>query len=282
MRKYVGWIAVGLVLVSVGVYGCLASPWQSARSSKASDTLYDSSFFEALSSGSASSAAQILPEVVRLIAPKSAVDLGSGTGEWLGELRKLGVTDVLGVNGDWVNPAALKIPTDQFRPFDLRNKFAMDRAFDLAISVETAEHLPPERGGVCRRPCCPGSRRSILSCDSRPGRYGPHQRTMARLLGSPFCETRLCRSGLSAAKILERFTNRMVVPSEHHSLRPARSRRGRSETSVPCLIAAARCDSFPPELSHGHSNAGDCCCGRRRSSSDPPSSFDGGRRGSRK
>ena len=146
MRKYVGWIAVGLVLVSVGVYGYLASPWQSARSSKASDTLYDSSFFEALSSGSASSAAQILPEVVRLIAPKSAVDLGSGTGEWLGELRKLGVTDVSGVDGDWVDRAALKIPTDQFKPFDLRNKLVMDRTFDLAISVETAEHLPPERG----------------------------------------------------------------------------------------------------------------------------------------
>jgi hypothetical protein len=46
MRKYVGWIAVGLVLVSVGVYGYLASPWQSARSSKASDTLYDSSFLK--------------------------------------------------------------------------------------------------------------------------------------------------------------------------------------------------------------------------------------------
>ena len=167
---------LGLVLVSAGVYGYLASPWQSARSSKASDTLYDSSFFEAFSSGSASSAAQILPEVVRLIARKSAVDLGSGIGEWLGELRKLGVTDVLGVDGDWVNPAALKIPTDQFRPFDLRYKFAMDRAFDLAISVETAEHLPPERGeAFCRRPCCPGSRRSILSCDSRPRRYGPHQ-----------------------------------------------------------------------------------------------------------
>ena len=84
MRKYVGWISVGLVLVSVGVYGYLASPWQSARSSKASDTLYDSSFFEAFSSGSASSAAQILPEVVRLIAPKSAVDLGLAQANGLG------------------------------------------------------------------------------------------------------------------------------------------------------------------------------------------------------
>jgi hypothetical protein len=52
----------------------------------------------------------------------------------------------MGVDGDWVDRAALKIPSDQFTPFDLRNKFVMDRTLDLAISVETAEHLPPERG----------------------------------------------------------------------------------------------------------------------------------------
>src|SRR5215813_10398939 len=146
MRKYVGWIAAGLILASVGVYWRFTSPSQSSRSSRAPENLYNSSYFEELSSGSASSAAQILPEVVRLISPKSAVDLGSGTGEWLGELRKLGVTDVMGVDGDWVDRAALKIPTDQFKPFDLRKKLVMNRTFDLAISVETAEHLPPERG----------------------------------------------------------------------------------------------------------------------------------------
>ena len=142
MPKHVGWIAGGLIMIlaSVGVYWRLASP------SRASETLYDSKFFEERSPGSASSAAQFLPEVVRLIAPKSAVDLGSGTGEWLGELRKLGVTDVIGVDGDWVDRAALKIPTNQFKPFDLRNRLVMDRTFDLAISVETAEHLPSERG----------------------------------------------------------------------------------------------------------------------------------------
>jgi SAM-dependent methyltransferase len=133
-------ILVVVVLLALGVIA------QAQQPKKISETPYDSSFFEALSRGSASSAAQILPEVVRLIAPKSAVDLGSGTGEWLGELRKLGVTDVIGVDGDWVDRAALKIPTDQFKPFDLRNKLVMDRTFDLAISVETAEHLPPERG----------------------------------------------------------------------------------------------------------------------------------------
>jgi Methyltransferase domain len=138
--------AAGLTLASVGVYWRVANPSQRSQSSDAFKTPYDSRFFAALSAGSASSAAQILPEVVRLIAPKSAVELGSGTGEWLGELRKLGVTDVMGVDGGWVDPAALKIPIDQFTPFDLRNKFVMDRTFDLAISVETAEHLPPERG----------------------------------------------------------------------------------------------------------------------------------------
>jgi len=146
MRKYVGWIAVGLILASLGVYWRVANPRQSSQSSKASPTPYDRSFFEALSQGSASSAAQILPEVVRVLAPKSAIDLGSGTGEWLGELRKLGVTDVMGVDGEWIDRSALKIPTDQFMPFDLRNKLVMNRTFDLAISVETAEHLPPERG----------------------------------------------------------------------------------------------------------------------------------------
>ena len=139
-RAAVPSILVAVVLLALGVIA------QAQQPKKISETPYDSSFFEALSRGSASSAAQILPEVVRLIAPKSAVDLGSGRGEWLGELRKLGVTDVIGVDGDWVDRAALKIPTDQFKPFDLRNKLVMDRTFDLAISVETAEHLPPERG----------------------------------------------------------------------------------------------------------------------------------------
>jgi SAM-dependent methyltransferase len=145
MRRYLGWIAAGLILASGSVYWLLADPAQIFRSSKASETSYDRSFFEELSSGSASSAAQILPEVVRVIGPKSAVDLGSGTGEWLAALRNLGVTDVMGVDGDWVDRTALKIPIDQFTPFDLRQKLVMNRTYDLAISVETAEHLPPER-----------------------------------------------------------------------------------------------------------------------------------------
>lgn len=108
--------------------------------------LYDQKFFDELSAGSSASAARILPEVVRLVSPRSAVDLGAGNGEWLAELRALGVTDVLGIDGDWVKPSALKIPQTNFKTHDLRAPFVLDRTFDLAISMETAEHLPPERG----------------------------------------------------------------------------------------------------------------------------------------
>ena len=268
MRKYVGWMAVGLVLVSVGVYGYLASPWQSARSSKASDTLYDSSFFEALSSGSASSAAQSSGS-----GPVDCAQKCRRPGVWhrrmVGELRKLGVTDVLGVDGDWVNPTALKIPTDQFRPFDLRNKFAIDRAFDLAISVETRNSCRRNVGRVLSPTLLPWLPSFYFQLRLPARAVGATSTNNGRITGLAFLRNTTMSLWTFAAKILERFTNRMVVPSEHHSLRPARSHRGRSETSVPGLIAAARCDSFPPETSvHGHSNAGDCCCGRRRSSSD--------------
>jgi hypothetical protein len=69
--------AAGFILAPGCVYRRAANPSQSSQSSKAPESLYDSGFFEALSAGSASSAAQILPEVVRLIALKSAVDLVS-------------------------------------------------------------------------------------------------------------------------------------------------------------------------------------------------------------
>jgi hypothetical protein len=53
--------AAGLTLASVGVYWRVANPSQRSQSSDAFKTPYDSRFFAALSAGSASSAAQILP-----------------------------------------------------------------------------------------------------------------------------------------------------------------------------------------------------------------------------
>ena len=53
----------------------------------------------------------------------------------------------MGLDGPWVDAALLKIPSDRFRHVDLDATIDLDRRFDLAISLEVAEHLAPERAG---------------------------------------------------------------------------------------------------------------------------------------
>jgi SAM-dependent methyltransferase len=105
---------------------------------------YDASFFEALGEGVSRSAARGTDLLVELLAPRSVVDIGCGTGIWLAALRERGVEDVFGVDGPWVPREQLAIPEALFRSHDLSEPLALGRRFDLALSLETAEHLPAE------------------------------------------------------------------------------------------------------------------------------------------
>jgi hypothetical protein len=58
---------------------------------------------------------------------------------------KRGVTDVLGIDGDYVSRERLQIPLDCFQAMDLDKPLAIERRFDLAICLEVAEHLPATR-----------------------------------------------------------------------------------------------------------------------------------------
>jgi cyclopropane fatty-acyl-phospholipid synthase-like methyltransferase len=75
----------------------------------------------------------------------SAIDVGCGVGTWLSVLASRGVSAVQGVDGPWVDVANLAIPAASFAHHDLREDRDFGRRFDLAISLEVAEHLPPER-----------------------------------------------------------------------------------------------------------------------------------------
>ena len=90
------------------------------------------------------SAQVIVPMVVRLLQPKSVVDVGCGTGEFLLVFRQHGVQDTLGVDGGWINREKLVIPPAQFHAADLEKPIKIDRVFDLAVCLEVAEHLAPE------------------------------------------------------------------------------------------------------------------------------------------
>ncbi|HVO23259.1 MAG TPA: class I SAM-dependent methyltransferase [Candidatus Margulisiibacteriota bacterium] len=93
-------------------------------------------------------AREIVPELIRVIDPKSVIDLGCGIGVWLSAFRERGVEDVVGVDGHWVDRERLKIPASCFRVADLSKLYDPGRRFDLAMSLETAEHLPSESAGI--------------------------------------------------------------------------------------------------------------------------------------
>ena len=105
---------------------------------------YTSGFYEQHLSESRRSAEEIVPLVLDLLQPGSVIDVGCGVGTWLAVFRQHGIEDICGIDGPWVNPALLKIPQDRFSPVDLQNPFHIRRQFDLAVSVEVAEHLSPE------------------------------------------------------------------------------------------------------------------------------------------
>jgi SAM-dependent methyltransferase len=104
---------------------------------------YDARFYRRFSAGSARSADVVLP-LLRAIAPvRSVVDFGCGTGAWLAAWQRLGVDDVIGLDGDQARES-LEILAERFLAADLRKPIRLGRQFDLAQSLEVAEHLPPE------------------------------------------------------------------------------------------------------------------------------------------
>jgi SAM-dependent methyltransferase len=107
--------------------------------------LYDDQFHEEHLAGSLASAAAVLPILFEFYRPKSVIDIGCGLGTWLKVARDLGVHDILGFDGDTFDRSKLLIDPANFRAVDLAERFTLNRRFDLAISLESAEHLPHAR-----------------------------------------------------------------------------------------------------------------------------------------
>ena len=104
---------------------------------------YNSSFYDDQQLGSYNAAKEIFPVLFEYIKPASVLDIGCGVGTWLSVLQKdYQISDILGVDGDYVNRDKLYIPPDKFQSHDLKTYFRVPKKFDLAISVEVGEHLP--------------------------------------------------------------------------------------------------------------------------------------------
>jgi SAM-dependent methyltransferase len=109
---------------------------------------YDNEFFDYITLGSRRSARVVVKMLLEQIPVHAVLDVGCGRGAWLAEWRKQGVTDVLGVDGSYVEPATLEIPQTQFQAANLAEPLDLGRKFDLVESLEVAEHIPERSADI--------------------------------------------------------------------------------------------------------------------------------------
>lgn len=83
----------------------------------------------------------VVPFIINLLNPKSIADIGCGLGTWLKVFQDNGVKDIIGIDGHHLNKSQLVIDKELVLLKDLEQPFSMDRKFDLAMSLEVAEHL---------------------------------------------------------------------------------------------------------------------------------------------
>lgn len=109
---------------------------------------YNKSFYKDQEHGSLVSARHLLPVVFEVFKPGSVVDVGCGVGYWLQVCKELGAKEVLGVEGSYITQELFKMDTKELKTADLKNPLHLEKRYDLAISMEVAEHLPAEFADV--------------------------------------------------------------------------------------------------------------------------------------
>ncbi len=122
-------------------------------------TIYTPQYYSSLSEGSRRSAKAVLSLAHQIQPFDSVVDFGCGSGEWLSVLPSMDVMDYVGVDGNW-SPC---VNYPWFNAMDLCKPVDLGRKFDLAISVEVAEHLPESAAETFVETLCRHSNRILFS-----------------------------------------------------------------------------------------------------------------------
>ncbi len=87
------------------------------------------------------SARKLFRILFQYTSPASILDVGCGFGAFLAEARELGVSDVWGVEGPWIDREQMLIEPERTTILDLEQAFSLGRRFDLLICTEVAEHV---------------------------------------------------------------------------------------------------------------------------------------------
>ena len=104
---------------------------------------YERAYFLARQRGWDASAELVAAALLPLFPARSAVEIGCGTGNLLAVLRRHGVADVRGLAGPEVPRDLMVIPETDLQRWTLTQMAPLDRRFDLACTLEVAEHVAP-------------------------------------------------------------------------------------------------------------------------------------------
>ena len=95
------------------------------------------------------SAKSVLSLVLKVLPPvHSAIDFGCGVGTWLSVLKEEGVTEIRGLDGPWVDQNLLEIDKKYFIKSNFEEPIFLDKRYDLAISLEVAEHVSKNSASI--------------------------------------------------------------------------------------------------------------------------------------
>lgn len=104
---------------------------------------YKDDFFVGHDAGALNSAKVVLPIIYEIFRPRSVVDIGCGVGNWLKVWQdEFGITDIQGVEGPYISNTVLQIDKSKVLLTDLKLGVDLGRKYDIAMSLEVAEHLP--------------------------------------------------------------------------------------------------------------------------------------------
>ncbi len=107
-------------------------------------SVYGTNFYNSERKTAQTASQVILPFIIEKLKCKSILDFGCGTGEWMLTAKMCeGVNKVVGVDGEYAREF-INLEDDEFVVADLTKDVKFSEKFDLAISLEVAEHLDSE------------------------------------------------------------------------------------------------------------------------------------------
>ena len=106
---------------------------------------YSTGYFNESLRGCVEAGRLILGQVLKNYPVRSMLDVGCGIGTWLRAAGELGIKDLAGLDGQYIDLDSVLFDPAVFVATDLSKPFRLERRFDLTVCSEVAEHFTHER-----------------------------------------------------------------------------------------------------------------------------------------